>query len=113
MSLTLILRLAWAWVGLALLLLAIAGAAVAARRWSTRAGAAWRDADATLAKFRELHERGGLSDAEYRNIQSKLAPKLSLAVAAAEQVARKREGLSAGSAGVINVETEGEAAQAT
>ncbi|MGL4511735.1 MAG: hypothetical protein ACRCT8_01480 [Lacipirellulaceae bacterium] len=91
MTLALIPQLAWASTGLAILLLVIAGVAVAARRWSVRAGAGGQDADETLAKFRELHARGGLSDTEYRNIQTKLAPQLSLAVAAAEQVARSRE----------------------
>lgn len=35
-----------------------------------------RDAHESLAKFRELHARGGLSDEEYRTIKTQLAAKL-------------------------------------
>ncbi|MEM6798437.1 MAG: SHOCT domain-containing protein [Planctomycetota bacterium] len=35
-----------------------------------------RDAHDSLAKFRELHARGGLSDDEYRTIKTKLAAEL-------------------------------------
>jgi uncharacterized membrane protein len=77
--------------GLAGLLIALAAALAAARRWAVRVNANVHDADATLAKFRELHERGGLSDAEYRNIKAKLAPSLSLAVTAAERVRSQEE----------------------
>ncbi len=35
-----------------------------------------RPANELLAKFRELHSRGGLSDAEFRTIKTKLAGRL-------------------------------------
>ncbi|MEM6329285.1 MAG: SHOCT domain-containing protein [Planctomycetota bacterium] len=43
-----------------------------------RGGAAedTREAHNSLAKFRELHARGGLSDDEYRTIKTQLAAKL-------------------------------------
>ena len=56
----------------ALLALAI----VLLRRWRGGAADDQLDASELLTKFRELHVQGGLSDAEYRTIKTKLAARI-------------------------------------
>ena len=48
-------------------------AVLALRRWRGSAFDAQQDTSELLTKFRELHDRGGLSDGEYRTIKTKLA----------------------------------------
>ena len=47
-----------------------------ARKWRDRAAKDKRGRHEMMAKFRELHERGGLSDEEFRTIKAKLASEL-------------------------------------
>jgi hypothetical protein len=44
-----------------------------ARRMRRRQGDATRDASDIMANFRDVYERGGLSDEEFRTIKAKLA----------------------------------------
>ena len=59
---------------LALLVLAI----LVLRRYRDRSASDRPSASELLAKFRELHLRGGLSDDEYRTIKTKLAAQLQV-----------------------------------
>ena len=59
---------------LALLVLAI----LVLRRYRDRSANDRPSASELLAKFRELHSRGGLSDDEYRTIKTKLAAQLQV-----------------------------------
>ncbi len=59
-----------------LVLAMTAGFFLFVRNWSGRTGDSREEASEMLTKFRELHTRGGLSDAEYRTIKTKLAPDL-------------------------------------
>jgi hypothetical protein len=49
---------------------------VALRRWRGGSYDAQPTPSELLTKFRELHDRGGLSDGEYRTIKTKLASQL-------------------------------------
>ena len=49
---------------------------VALRRWRGGSYDAQLTPSELLTKFRELHDRGGLSDGEYRTIKTKLASQL-------------------------------------
>jgi len=49
---------------------------VALRRWRGGSYDAQPTPSELLTKFRELHDRGGLSDGEYRTIKTKLAGRL-------------------------------------
>ena len=51
-------------------------AVIALRRWRGSASEAQLKPSELLTKFRELHDRGGLSDGEYRTIKTKLASQL-------------------------------------
>lgn len=62
----------WFAVIFALLALAV----VLMRRWRGGAVEDRPDASELLSKFRDLHDRGGLSDDEYRTIKTKLATEL-------------------------------------
>jgi hypothetical protein len=46
---------------------------VVVRKWRDSAADDTPDAHELLTKFREVHDRGGLSDDEYRTIKTKLA----------------------------------------
>jgi hypothetical protein len=46
------------------------------RRWRGGSAEDRQDANQLLTKFRDLHTRGGLSDAEYRTIKTKLATQI-------------------------------------
>jgi uncharacterized membrane protein len=59
----------------AILALTALGFAIA-RRFRGRAAQDTRDRHEMMAKFRELHDRGGLSDEEFRTIKAKLASEL-------------------------------------
>ena len=48
-------------------------AVIALRRWRGSAFEGQPDTSELLTKFRDLHDRGGLSDGEYRTIKTKLA----------------------------------------
>jgi hypothetical protein len=62
----------WAAVIFALLAFAV----FVVRRWRGGSADDRPDANELLTKFRELHTRGGLSDAEYRTIKTKLATQI-------------------------------------
>jgi uncharacterized membrane protein len=47
-----------------------------ARRMRGRKGDDARDANEIMANFREVYERGGLSDEEFRTIKAKLAAEI-------------------------------------
>lgn len=47
-----------------------------ARRWRDRSAKDQSGRHEMMSNFRELHERGGLSDEEFRTIKSKLATEL-------------------------------------
>ena len=49
---------------------------VALRKWRGDSYDAQPTPSELLTKFRELHDRGGLSDGEYRTIKTKLASQL-------------------------------------
>jgi hypothetical protein len=66
----------WFAVAIALLALAI----VAMRKWRGGAADDQPKASELLTKFREMHLRGGLSDAEYRTIKTKLATQIDAEV---------------------------------
>ncbi len=57
----------------ALIFLLVAAAIVVVRRWRGSTAQDTPEANQMLTKFRELHDRGGLSDDEYRTIKTKLA----------------------------------------
>ncbi|TWT41541.1 hypothetical protein Pla111_29180 [Botrimarina hoheduenensis] len=67
---------------LALVIAVTAAAVLLVRSWAGRTGEDVVDASELLAKFRDLYARGGLSDAEYRTIKTKLAPDLQAASSA-------------------------------
>ncbi len=78
--------LARAGVWFAVIFLMVAGAVALARKYQ-RDGTLWKrlsdstaedgqDPSELLSKFRELHSRGTLSDAEYRTIRTKLASQI-------------------------------------
>jgi hypothetical protein len=46
------------------------------RRWRGGSAGDRLDANQLLTKFRDVHSRGGLSDAEYRTIKTKLATQI-------------------------------------
>jgi hypothetical protein len=48
------------------------------RRWRGGSADDHPRANELLTKFRELHSRGGLSDAEYRTIKTKLATQIEI-----------------------------------
>jgi hypothetical protein len=50
------------------------------RRWRGGSAEDRLDANELLTKFRDLHSRGGLSDAEYRTIKTKLATQIENAL---------------------------------
>ena len=60
----------------ALILALTAGFFHFVRKLAGRIGQDRLYASEMLTKFREVHARGGLSDAEYRTIKTKLAPEL-------------------------------------
>ncbi len=68
--------LAIATLWLAVILGMTAGFFLLVRKWAGRSGDSSQEASEMLTKFRHLHARGGLSDAEYRTIKTKLAPEL-------------------------------------
>lgn len=47
-----------------------------ARRWRDRSAQDRLDPNELMSNFRELYERGGLSDEEFRTIKAKLASEL-------------------------------------
>ncbi|MEN0110752.1 MAG: hypothetical protein AAF805_08510 [Planctomycetota bacterium] len=59
---------------IAAILAVTAGFFFAVRRWAGKTADDRPDASELLTKFRELHASGELSDSEYRNIKSTLAP---------------------------------------
>lgn len=61
---------------LAAVLVLGAGGIWLVRKWRGDDAEDTQDAHLALAKFRELHARGGLSDEEYRTIKTKLATQL-------------------------------------
>ena len=65
--------LAKAAVWFALIFILMALGIVLVRRWRDDNADDTPDAHELLTKFRELHDRGGLSDEEYRTIKTKLA----------------------------------------
>jgi hypothetical protein len=67
-----------AWFAVILFLLAVAIAGV--RKWRDGANQGEPTANELLTKFGELHDRGGLSDDEYRTIRTKLARQLETEV---------------------------------
>ena len=67
-----------AWFALILFLLAATIAGV--RKWRGGANEGELTANELLTKFGELHDRGGLSDDEYRTIRTKLARQLETEV---------------------------------
>ena len=62
------------WCAVVLAVSALAAALL--RRWRGSAYDVQPTTDELLTKFRELHDRGGLSDSEYRTIKTKLARQL-------------------------------------
>ena len=74
--------------------LAAAGMAVA-RRWRGRAAHDELDPNDLLTNFRELYERGGLSEEEFRTIKAKLAAELKAKL----QASRPTEKVDSGGTG--------------
>jgi uncharacterized membrane protein len=71
----------WFAVIFALLALAV----VFVRKWRDGAVEDRPNASELLSKFRELHDRGGLSDDEYRTIKTKLAAELERELSSNDQ----------------------------
>ncbi len=65
--------LSWAALWFALIFALLALAVVVVRRFRGDTADDQPSANELLAKFRDLHARGGLSDDEYRTIKTKLA----------------------------------------
>jgi len=65
--------LSWAALWFAVILALVALAIVVVRRFRGGDADDQPQANQLLAKFRDLHARGGLSDDEYRTIKTKLA----------------------------------------
>lgn len=77
------LLLASLWFAAILALLALA--VLLLRRFRDGAADDRSTASEALSKFEELHSRGGLSDAEYRTIRTKLASQLQIELSDSEQ----------------------------
>jgi hypothetical protein len=60
----------------AAIFLLVAGGLALARKWRDRAARDKHGRHEMMANFRDLHERGGLSDEEFRTIKAKLATEL-------------------------------------
>jgi hypothetical protein len=60
----------------AAIILMVAGGLALARKWRDRAAKDKHSRHEMMANFRDLHERGGLSDEEFRTIKAKLATEL-------------------------------------
>jgi len=70
----------------AVIIALIALAVVVARRFRGSAAQDGGGANELLAKFRDLHLRGGLSDDEYRTIKTKLATQLDSELSDSDQM---------------------------
>lgn len=69
---------------IALILAMTAGVFVLARQWARRRERGENPgANDLLAQFRELHARGGLSDAEFRRVRERLTPQLQFELSGA------------------------------
>jgi hypothetical protein len=62
----------------AVIFVLVALAVVAVRKWRDSSADDTPDPHELLTKFREVHDRGGLSDDEYRTIKTKLAGQLEV-----------------------------------
>ena len=77
--------LSWAALWFAAILALLALAIVVVRRFRGSANDDQPSAHELLAKFRDLHARGGLSDDEYRTIKTKLATQVEQELSSSDE----------------------------
>jgi uncharacterized membrane protein len=77
--------LSWAALWFAVILALLALGVVIVRRFRGGDADDQPNTHELLAKFRDLHARGGLSDEEYRTIKTKLAPQVEAELSSSDK----------------------------